>query len=1024
MKSSTALKHAAEIIPDIFGNAISFIKARFETDGKEISEVGSVGGFLLKLFAKPVIEKYLESQESKKLHDFGSSTYLYAALTQAQLAILAIESYLPQDYDYSAIISSIDKSSKELNVNSNTVILVFQPQYHPLIVYVREFVNKILANVGAEPDTCLQFLKKYNEGIQTIIQDCFGSAYEKHLRQIEKFLFTESETKLLTKQIVNGKIGFKENESLTYEETYATWEAVEHLFHKETKKDDNRKQNRTNIKLEKLTDIIEQYFAVNPDNHLNKILFIVADFGKGKSVFLKHYAASLSKSYLENRTGLFPIYFNLKDFKRYQSDHKYGVIAEYLETEFGIRIEDPNFIDRTYTFLLDSLDESGELTSTSINRVIDSIKRIQNLDKTKYRTNRIVVTSRPFDEGLKSHLDIHDPYSKRYNKMPINFYVSIFGFTEYQFNNWLVENLKACSSLPHFSSGILKDILDAITKNDKIDIHSLLVGSGFISIEELKRPIFAYMLYQLIINGIDFSKIGKIGVYLSFLNLLTREAKYIYDVNYKINLTEQFNARNILHAISAVWLYNRHNSKVGIKKADVCRFIEGITSIDTDEKILEKYKNSKVNELEFLSHSYFGDSNNILHFQHQSFAEILLAEYYLLLILKYSLDNETNIDGARALLSIGLPTTQTIYFLKDLLALFKESIFDGNKNAIPNEVLEKRKLLAPLLASISLKNNDRLSCNHLHYRWLNNSDSLTNTIEFPIDLLANWPITRDTVEKMSKFCAQILENETNFILVKGEFRISLFNQDLLVTNQSANNLNMDKWIALIVGNKLFNALGESHFNSQVDYKSLINLIKSVDPHSDIYPWAEDLFTGINMRDNEKTVDLGNCRLNKIDFSNSFFRNVLFSKADLLRTNFSNCSFQYCDFARSDLRWAKFSNSRIDKYCGFELVQIYQSVTIPYRLPYNAFQSRESDSDLPATNVSGIWANFGSDTSYIQDRRDKKDIAEACASLLEMGIRNKLWSWELIKSAFVFPTDNDKEEFLAILKGLFHRTTVA
>ena len=60
---------------------------------------------------------------------------------------------------------------------------------------------------------------------------------------------------------------------------------------------------------------------------------MLADFGKGKSVFLRHYAAKLAKDYLETHNGLFPVYFNLRDFKNYSSESKLGVIADYLETK-------------------------------------------------------------------------------------------------------------------------------------------------------------------------------------------------------------------------------------------------------------------------------------------------------------------------------------------------------------------------------------------------------------------------------------------------------------------------------------------------------------------------------------------------------------------------------------------------------------------------------------------------------------------------------------------------------------------
>ena len=120
-----------------------------------------------------------------------------------------------------------------------------------------------------------------------------------------------------------------------------------------------------------------------------------------------------------------------------------------------------------------------------------------------------------------------------------------------------------------------------------------------------------------------------------------------------------------------------------LKKADICRVLEEKKTNESEREILERYKKEGVTEIEFLSHSYFGEENNELHFQHQSFAEILLAEYYLKVFIKYAIDKKPNIDEARSKLILGEPTAQTIEFFKELLMLLKGSV--------STESTEKRK---------------------------------------------------------------------------------------------------------------------------------------------------------------------------------------------------------------------------------------------------------------------------------------------------------------------------------------------
>ena len=267
------------------------------------------------------------------------------------------------------------------------------------------------------------------------------------------------------------------------------------------------------------------------------------------------------------------LYFNLRDFAQYSDESELGVLGSFLLDNYAIRINDDEFKKNKYIFLVDSLDESGELTRAKINKVISSIEKIQNIDKEKSRDNRIIITSRPFSDGLEEHLTSHIPYviQDKETKNDIAQFISLHGFKHEQFNNWLYDTLEN-AVLPNERDlkGFAKDIVDSIKTGGKIDIYKKLYEAKTLSRTELRRPIFSYMIYQLIINNVDFATIGKIGVYLSFINLLTKDAKYIDDKTHSINQEEEIRYRNILHAISALWMYERQQGKQGIlNKADI-----------------------------------------------------------------------------------------------------------------------------------------------------------------------------------------------------------------------------------------------------------------------------------------------------------------------------------------------------------------------------------------------------------------------------------------------------------------------
>lgn len=1019
MKKSN-IESIVKIIPDFFKNAAGYLKDNFDDNAQELIEnANGTSAIIFKLFAQPLINKYFNNISEKKLDNFGYETYLKSAIVQATNSMESINDFIPLNISPNIIFDIIDKSLLEETKYyfQENIIHVFQPKYHPSIIFVKGNYLRILQELQVEPKYCNLFIKDFNDNIEKTVIKEFGNIYEEHIRKTEEFRLKDNEVLFLMETIKASKIGLKESENLKYEATYAEWKKVsevrdidEYLFIEE---DDYNKHEE---ELKPIENLIENYFEKNTENHLDKILFIIADFGKGKSVFMKHYAAKLATNYLKTSEGLFPIYFNLRNYSKYSSETNLGVISDYLESDFSIKIDDEYFQSKKFIFLVDSLDESGELNKKSIDKVINSIKRIQGLNKIKYRTNRIIITSRPFDDGLIQHLTEHTPYTiKNSEKRDIPCFLSVYGFTKVQFNDWLFDSLSSFSNIDNIvTTGFAKQIIDSIKKQQQIDIYNELLNNQTLSKSELRRPIFAYMIFQLIINNVDFLAIGKLGVYLSFLNLLTKEAKHIHDSNYKVNLIEELEFRNILHATSSLWMYERMKGKQGmLKKADICRVLEGKIISENDNEVLETFKNNGFTEIQFLSHSYFGEDNNVLHFQHQSFAEILLAEYYLKIFIKYSLDEDANEDEARAKLSIGEPTEQTILFFKELLELLRET----STSVVNTQVLEKRKLLFPLMASLSIRKHNRIFCNTLHYSWYQKYRIDENQTEYPLECLKEWCIDTVKLEKIVAFAANILNSKISYLPMQGIAKTALFDLEVLeVQNQNilTSFQNFDKWLALIVGNYLYNNIDNENnrifnYDYKINFIYLFDLIKSWSFGYNLSSpiWGRELFRGINMSDNTIQLDLSNNDFDGLNFSHSYFKNIRSWGANWSRANIDSCSFHNVDFITSlflgtSIRNIKYINNITMMNCqattnGLSLLECFD--TTDFLTKKFTFRDRKICAIIP--NSPGLM----------------NEIWNTIEGFMIYGLQNSFFTVSGLKKLFIIEESQFKNDFLKKINDL-------
>ncbi|WP_158827677.1 pentapeptide repeat-containing protein [Mucilaginibacter lacusdianchii] len=1010
--------------PDIIKQVGDYLKLIVSKDSLDTLTT-STGTFatLIKVFSKPIIDTVFKQIESKQLEDYGLNIYIESSIELANeclTKILEDEEVqfiegITEDLNKDVITESI---RRQIDIHSVNTVLIFQPRFHPIVVLIKNIYSDILKRQIVNDEINNKFLKMFNTNISEKIKANFGGNYYKHLEEVKASHLSEKEAEILHEAIQNARIGFDENESLNYVESFAQWEEVSKIDISINRiLLDKEELSKTESSLIEAKELIRTYFESDSEATIEKILFLIADFGKGKSVFLKNYASQLAKEYLLNSEGYIPIYFNLRDFSRYHSDSRNGVIYDFIETKYGVKLDDQYFKSKRYIFLVDSLDESGELTKQSVDKVVNSIKRIQNIDKEHCRENRIVVTSRPFDEGLKNHLLSHQPFQKTGdNGKPQPLFISLYGFKKDQFNQWLSSMLiKNEAFLNGARSTYSIKIISSLKESSVVDLYDTLSKDETLSYEELKRPIFGYMIYQLLINDYDFSKVGKIGVYLSFINLLSKEAKYIHDKDYSFSLTEQFECRNILHSVASLWAHERVLGRQGsLKKADICRAMEADIINPNDEKVLAKYKGEGINEISFLSHSYFGENDNVLHFQHQSFAEILLAEYYLKVLIKFSLDRTVNYNLARKKLFVGQPSAQTLDFFKGLLMLFRETCSD----VINDDILEKRKLLFPFISSIALeKYNKELSSETLFFKWFENFNWNKSISEPPKTLLTNWFFNREHITKIADLCQEILEDDSyELIISNSSNETAIFNNELTkLRSEDLNIRHLDKLICLFAGNILLNDSSNDQYfmrrfspiSSEVILNQLLNKNFKI-----FKAFKTNCFRGTIIK-SDNVFDASNLDLENVDFANSHFSNVTFKYLNLFNTNFRNSTFYNVDFSRADIYSTDFEDCKFMGVANFALSIIGQGVFFPYSLASRIFDLTsppEFEEDNLDIEFIGIYTCFGDNKSVIRSEYYKPgtDYLNSFKQIIQAFIKKNTITMEEVLDGFYFDKSDNLE----------------
>ncbi|NQZ09430.1 MAG: hypothetical protein HRT35_19940 [Algicola sp.] len=306
------------------------IKDNVDQHGEVIVENAGVTGSVFKVFGQQYLDSYFGKLSEHKLEAFGVKCYLKAAMDCAEQALKELPTEI---FEGSFNLSTFTTTLQAQSDNTDDLRLYLNPTFNPAVKLVRQTYLAYLQQLGVSDDNCNQFSRAFEAEIKSSIKESFGKDYQAHQDEVKQKWFTQSEELLLATMSELKRVGLQEGESLDYAQTYGQWRDCDDLTNDtlaEAKEDEQQS----------VADLIGQHLrSADDDEWKNVITFIAADFGKGKTVYMKHHAAVLADEYLKTGSGALPVYFNLNQYrndKKYDNQRHRGIIDSYLRQDFKI----------------------------------------------------------------------------------------------------------------------------------------------------------------------------------------------------------------------------------------------------------------------------------------------------------------------------------------------------------------------------------------------------------------------------------------------------------------------------------------------------------------------------------------------------------------------------------------------------------------------------------------------------------------------------------------------------------------
>ncbi len=169
MDKKKIANHINSALPTVFSNVAKILKDNFDTNGQEIiGDSTGTAAIIAKLIGQPAIDKYFENLTDKKLDNHGLNIYLKTGFLQASESLDEIKEHLNNELAPESIFSFLNQGLElERNkFNSEELILIFKPKYHPAIISIKRHYEYVLAELGTPIDAIRRFTQHFNDHIE------------------------------------------------------------------------------------------------------------------------------------------------------------------------------------------------------------------------------------------------------------------------------------------------------------------------------------------------------------------------------------------------------------------------------------------------------------------------------------------------------------------------------------------------------------------------------------------------------------------------------------------------------------------------------------------------------------------------------------------------------------------------------------------------------------------------------------------------------------------------------------------
>lgn len=606
------------------------------------------------------------------------------------------------------------------------------------------------------------------------------------------------------------------------------------------------------------------------DNWLNeksyKHISLLADYGMGKTTFLKYYTHYLSKKILAGENvSRYPVFISLTNTSPMSNDGIQTKIESFVSKELGVNyalFEKLVHLGKI-VFILDGFDEMGFIgTEKTRFEQFNSIWQLATKD------NKILISGRksylPTEFERNNVLNIVDKDLEISQQNPFTEVIELDYFQEKEIFKTLKIYFK--------DMNIVKQYLEYIKNNQSV-------------FDLCKRPSMLHMTMSILPSLYEEGSQKNI----SATALMNKYIEFWISRQESKNIKGYFNKNDNRKKEFLINFFTQLASKMYEEKTLL------VSKTKLDYLIKQEIKKIDLN-LESKEEIYEGFKNEIY------------TGYFIEVDINYSKDDNFKFVHKSIFEFFVSKKILNLINIKD----FNHSLWNVNWDKeiidfIDSEIYFDNSSMYPVLISLKNSMSDRLFFIPI--------TNITSNDVFKFFLLM---ITFFYITAFIKL-GQDNVNHAEFNLINFLFVIAilisigmLFDRFLTYSTKRLNFISKAYFIDVFKKNHYIKSRRLQHF---LDFYELFKNLTNISLNQ--YIFNKNFFSGISFKDSSlRLVTFNQCTLNKVNFNNTQFNNCEFHKCKIKYLRFDNCEFNDVNFEMSSFKEKTLFRQQVLKFVLF------------------------------------------------------------------------------------------------------------